>query len=221
MVAKERANRETQTVKAGGQSCAKPILSQKIKRNGVSDMEWKPIVGYEGYYEVSNTGLVRSLDRVITDKNGVSYLRPGKEMKLSESASRSTKEKGYLVVNLHKNCVSDVRYVHSLVANAFLHNPSNLPTVNHKDGNKHNNNVDNLEWASFGENNIHALKKELRSPRGNPIIQYTIDGEHIATFKSNMEASRQTGVSRGGINHCINGRTKTSGGFVWRKVSEG
>lgn len=184
-------------------------------------MKWKPVVGYEGYYEVSDTGRVRSLDRVITDKNGVSYLKHGKEMRLSESVARDPDQQGYMVVNLHKNCVSDVRCVHSLVAIAFLDNPQGLPTVNHKDGNKHNNNVDNLEWASFEYNNIHALKKKLRHPRGNPIAQYTTEGEYVATFKSTMDAARNTGISRGGINHCINGRTKTSGGFVWEKVSEG
>lgn len=180
---------------------------------------WKPIDGFEGYYEVSSSGDVRGLDRIIVDKNGVLYHRKGRTMKLTNNKCRNGN--GYLVVNLRKNHKANVRPVHILVAKAFLPNPLNLPTVNHIDGCKTNNDVSNLEWASYSDNNIHALKHNLRNPRGNSVDQFTISGEHIATYKSTCEASRQTGIKIGTIYHCINHRTKSAGGFVWRKVSEG
>ena len=185
---------------------------------------WKAISGYEGYYEVSDDGRVRSLDRVVEVKHGrikgaFKHLK-GKEMKLSESKHKNRNTDGYLVVNLRRDCTSWVAPVHILVANAFIPNPNNLPTVNHIDGNKHNNHKSNLEWASYRDNNIHALAHNLRQPRKNIIRQYTIDGEFIAEYRSASEASRVTGCPLGGISHCINGRTNSSSGYIWKKVSE-
>lgn len=182
-------------------------------------MKWKPVFGYEGYYEVSSTGFVRSIDRIIYDKNGKQKRLLGKGMRLTKSKGRNND--GYYVVNLRKNGTSKVVPVHILVAAAFIPNPLNLPTVNHKDGDKSNNNVWNLEWASWAENNIHALKNRLRVPRGNPIIQKTLDGKPLAQFRSTCEATRKTGVSTGSISHCLNHRTNSAGGFVWEKLSEG
>ena len=183
---------------------------------------WKAIKGYEGYYEVSDDGQVRSLDRYVADTYGK---RAGQQRFLRGAIMKQTVTTGrdgdsYYVVNLHKNRVSDVTLVHVLVAQAFIPNPDNLPTVNHIDGNKHNNHVSNLEWVSYSENNIHALDTGLRSPRGNAIAQYTLDGKLVSTYRSACEASRVTGFSRGGISHCLNGRSETSSGYIWRKLSE-
>lgn len=181
---------------------------------------WKEIKGFEGYYEVSDSGEVRSLNRIVCESKGVhagkEKMLKGKMMKQSLSGGRG----GYPVVNLHKNRVSSVRFVHTLVAEAFLPNPNHYPTVNHIDGNKQNNSVSNLEWASFSRNNMHALQTGLRSPRGNAIAQYTKDGVLVKTYKSACEAARENGFSRGMISHCLNGRAKTASGFVWRKLSE-
>ena len=127
---------------------------------------------------------------------------------------------GYLVVNLHKNSASNVIPVHTIVAQAFIPNNNNLPTVNHIDGDKHNNRVENLEWASYSTNNSHALITGLRNPRTNPINQYAADNSFIRSFNSVSEAARVTGISRGMISHCIHGRAKYAGGFIWIKVSE-
>lgn len=180
---------------------------------------WKAIQDYEGYYDVSDTGEVRSVDRYIVDTKGVHRLLRGKTMKKTEATGREGNS-GYLVVNLRKENTARVVPVHTLVAKAFIQNPDNLPTVNHIDGNKHNNNVSNLEWATYSANNIHALQTGLRKPRGNEVCQYSPDGRLIATYKSTCEAARATGLSRGGISHCVNGRTNQSGGFIWRKLSE-
>lgn len=180
---------------------------------------WKQIEGYEGYYEVSDSGDVRSVDRYITDSTGkVRFLR-GSIMKLSEQKNKNRRD-GYLVVNLHKNHTMNVTPVHILVANAFIPNTNNMPVVNHKDGNKHNNNVSNLEWCSYADNNIHALNCGLRSPRGVAINQYTTTGEYVGSYKSVTEAARRTGFSRGAISHCIHGRTSSSFGYIWKLQSE-
>lgn len=120
-------------------------------------MQWLPIKNYEGLYEVSNTGLVRSLDRNIKGKDGIWYPFKGKIKQ-----PMLNKKVPYLQVSLYKNNVEEHFYVHRLVANAFIPNPKNLPEVNHRDGNKQNNSVDNLEWVTSQENKIHAIKTKLR-----------------------------------------------------------
>lgn len=181
---------------------------------------WKPIRGYEGYYEVSTDGLVRSVDRFITDRTGKTRLLTGKVMKLSEASTGHRGGNGYLVVNLHKNHESDVVPVHRLVAETFIENPSDYPTVNHKDGNKKNNTVGNLEWASYSMNNVHALSTRLRMPRGCAVIQKDTGGHIVGVYRSVCEASRQTGIGRGIISHCVNGRANTAGEFVWEKIEK-
>lgn len=178
---------------------------------------WKAIQGYEGYYEVSDLGEVRSVDRVIPSVDGRQYRRRGKIMKQSISKSRNVHVSGYPVVNLHKQHHSLVVSVHQLVARAFIPNPLNLPTVNHRDGNKLNNASTNLEWASYSANNIHALESQLRQPRSNPVVQESVAGKIIAFYDSVSKASRVTGVSRGMISHCIHHRARTAGGYVWEK----
>ena len=182
-------------------------------------MQWKAVEGYEGYYEVSDTGLVRSLDREIISRDGVAYHRQGGLMKQTKSKGRNGD--GYFVVNLRKHHTSYVAGVHTLVAKAFIPNHDNLPTVNHKDGDKENNCVSNLEWATYSENNTHALQTGLRKPRGNMVAQYTVDGDLVAIYPSGACAARQTGISNGAISHCLNHRTKTAGGFIWKNVLEG
>jgi len=181
---------------------------------------WKSISGYEGYYEVSDDGRVRSLTRTILDSRGVIRTLHGGEMKVTESIGKDRSGDGYYVVNLRREHTSNVCPVHRLVAEVFIPNSDNLPTVNHIDGDKYNNHVSNLEWASYADNNVHALKHQLRQPRGNRIAQYSLDGSYISTFQSTCEAARQTGVSRGMISHCLNGRCGSAGGFVWKKLSE-
>ena len=110
--------------------------------------EWRPVVGYEGLYEVSNTGQVRSLDRF--------YYRLHKGKVLSPAKDRY----GYLTVTLNCNGKSKTIKIHRLVAQAFIENPDNLPQVNHKDEDKTNNNVDNLEWCTAKYNVNFGTRQE-------------------------------------------------------------
>jgi len=181
-------------------------------------MSWKPVSGYEGYYEVSDGGEVRSVDRTVFDRNGKERHLPGRPMKLTKSKGRNND--GYYVVNL-RNGKSKVASVHLLVAREFVPNPFALPTVNHIDGDKSNNSALNLEWASYRDNNIHALKHGLRSPRGSMVVQKDLAGNLIASFRSVCEASRATRIGRSLISHCVNNRIDSAGGFIWEKLSEG
>lgn len=169
---------------------------------------------------MSDLGEVRALDRIVVGRDGVRYHRSGHPMKLTEARNNARKGRGYLVVNLRKNHIADVTPVHRIVAETFIDNPLGLPTVNHKDGNKHNNRVDNLEWVSYSENNMHALEHGLRHPRGTAILQITKDGTIVAGYKSTYEASRQTGLKVCSISHCLNGRQKQYAGYIWKRKSE-
>ena len=111
-------------------------------------IEWKDIVGYEGHYQVSNTGKIRSVDRYIKDR------RLGKRFAKGYILKPELSKNGYLYVNLNKDGKIKHCTVHRIVAQAFIPNPYNLPCVNHKDENRGNNNADNLEWIT----NIGNLK---------------------------------------------------------------
>lgn len=117
--------------------------------------EWKDIKGYEGLYQVSNLGRVRSLSRYV--KHRTIYILKGKLLK------QRTRGKGYLAVTLCKNSKLKHYYVHRLVAEAFIPNPNNLPQVNHKDENKSNNCVDNLEWCDDKYNTNYGTRNERHS----------------------------------------------------------
>lgn len=164
---------------------------------------WKDIPGYEGLYRISNLGNVESL------ATG----------KLLKKLSHST---GYLAVVLYKNRHPKRCILHRLVAKAFIPNPENKPTVNHKNGNKHDNSVDNLEWATFLENNRHARKTGLKVGKNiqnnklsTPVAQYDLDMNLIKIYPSMNEAKRN-GFSCPEICKCCKGKIKTSRGYIWR-----
>lgn len=160
---------------------------------------WKSIDGYEGLYEVSNTGLVRSLN--FNNTSRAKILKPGNN------------GWGYLAVNLCKDGIHKRILVHRLVAEAFLPNPLNLETVNHKDENRANNNVSNLEWMSRTDN--LAYSQPQQAERKVQMFDKST-GDLLATFPSINEAERQTGIPDGNICFCCSGRRKSAGGYRWR-----
>ena len=179
---------------------------------------WKEIKNYEGLYEISNTGKVRSLTRVKQFGRGYRTFE-GKEIKLQQDKD------GYFKVNLSKDGVKKRFFVHRLVAMNFIENIDSLPVVNHKDGDKQNNNVSNLEWATHSENDLHAFETGLRKPTdggtSKKVEQYDLEGNFINQYNSISEASRATGISIQMISYCCNGKCKTTKGFVWKFKIEG
>lgn len=140
---------------------------------------WKPIFGYEGFYEISNCGRVRSLDREIIFKNGNKRKYIGKILKQKY-------HNGYAMVNLNKNKKCEVVYVHQLVAKHFIGDRPKGMVVNHKDGIKSNNNVFNLEYVSSTENNIHANQLGLHKNNTSGLKKYTDTlKKKIACIKDN------------------------------------
>lgn len=123
---------------------------------------WKSIEGYEGLYEVSNFGRIKSLPRYVILGNGKMCERLIDEKILEQ---KTTTKFGYKKVSLNKNKKQKTFVIHRLVASAFIPNPENKPQVNHKDGVKTNNNLENLEWVTASENQIHALKLGLVVPK--------------------------------------------------------
>jgi hypothetical protein len=119
--------------------------------------KWKHIKGFEGYYQVSNKGRIKSLDRYVEYKNGYKRLHKGKILRILKDTA------GYCQVNLWKNGKLKRRSVHKLVADAFIVNCEHLPQVNHVDGDKDNNHVLNLEWCSASYNVKHAYDNNLKS----------------------------------------------------------
>ena len=170
---------------------------------------WKEIKGHSNY-EVSNLGRVRSKDKYITTKKGWKFFCKGRILKPWFAS--------YLTVQLTNN---ERHTVHRLVAEAFIPNPHNKPEVNHIDGNKLNNNVDNLEWNTRSENNKHAVKLGLRKIQGAKTIeQYSKDGKLIATYSSINEASRILNINRVMISNVIRGVKKSTHNFIFKEVVE-
>lgn len=172
---------------------------------------FKDIVGFEGKYQVSNFGNVKSLNYQNTSK--AKLLTPIKH------------HCGYLLVHLG---TSKIKMVHTLVANAFIPNPDNKKCVNHIDGNKQNNAVSNLEWVTYKENMEHAIRTGLRDPHKNnkpigdenptrkPVLQFTRDGVFVKRWECISEAARQMGCNPSQIINNIAGRCKSCHGYLWR-----
>ena len=169
---------------------------------------WKDIEGYEGLYQVSNLGRVKSLPK--KTKNQYSY----KEIMLKQNKDKD----GYLIVNLTKNKKGKTYKVHRLVAFAFIPKIKNKEIINHKDGNKQNNSVDNLEWCTNRENIIHAFKNNLikiKKGKENPVCKKVIlkrNNEKLE-FYSLKEASKYLGVGSNAICNCLKKRSRTCKGY--------
>lgn len=182
---------------------------------------WKDVAGYEGLYQVSNMGRVRSLDRKIKGFDGRTFFHKGKILKASLNIKR-----GYLRVRLTKHNKGKFYRVHRLVAKTFVPNPHNLKEVNHIDENRLNNVATNLEWCSSYYNN-HYGTRTIRAAESakKPVAQLGQNGQVIKTFPSAVDAERITGISRKRIqavaSHYLNdGKYLISraGGYKWEYV---
>ena len=166
--------------------------------------KWKDIEGYEGLYQVSNMGRVKSLN----------YNRTGEEKILKSRKDRG----GYLRVSLSKEGKVKTFKVHRLVAQAFIPNPNNLPQVNHKDEDKQNNCVENLEWCNRSYNcNYGSRNERMAKSKSIPILQFSKTGEFIRKWDSAMQVERELGFNHGSISKCLKGKKyKLVGGYKWR-----
>lgn len=172
---------------------------------------WKDIASYEGLYQISNLGNVRS----IKYSNKIRLKKP-------------TANKGYMYVMLYKNNEHKTMALHRLVASEFIENKANKPEVNHIDGNRANNVLSNLEWVTRSENNIHSYKKlNRRAPclgvfgkdhaSSKPILQIEkTDESIIKEWPSHRDAYRELGICYKGISACCRNLQKSAGGFKWK-----
>ena len=165
---------------------------------------WKDIRNYENYYQVSNYGRVRSLDRIIKDTKS-KRLYKGKILKLTST------NWGYLTVSLKKNSKSRKFFVHRLVAEAFVPNPNKLEVVNHKDEDKLNNSATNLDWCTLKDNMLYSKKNNKRS-----ILQYDKNGNFVKIWSSITEAAQHFKVNVSLISQCLNGKIASATNYVWR-----
>ena len=175
---------------------------------------WKDVKGYEGLYQVSNMGRVKSLERTVTRKNG------RKQTIRERILKPRTNQDGYLRVTLYNNGNKIKQFlVHRLVCEAFHENPENKPCVNHKDENKTNNIASNLEWCTASENSNHGTRTARSTKaRSKPVGQYTRDGKLIKVWESTMEVERQLGFANQSISAVARGKLKTAYGYVWKYV---
>ena len=180
---------------------------------------WRPVVGYEGLYEVSDFGEVRSLDR--WRGNGKGYFQETRVKKPVKQAN------GYLYVGLYKDGKPKMYRVHRLVAQAFIENPYNLPEVNHIDEDKTNNVVSNLEWCDRKYNINHGTghqrsaeaqrgvkRSYVAEALGKKVIQMTLDGVFVKEWESTKECGRN-GFNQSHVCDCCNGKRKTHKGYRW------
>lgn len=179
---------------------------------------WKAIPDFEGYYEVSTLGRIRSVDRYVICRGRKKRLIKGKLLK-----PRLYKD-GYFDVKLHKdNHRYKTRRINRLVALTFIPNSNSLPYVNHKDENPLNNRVDNLEWCTHRYNmNYGTIKFRIAKTLSKPINQYDKQGDLLRTYSSIKEASNQfqSKYADTNISHCLKGTNKTAYGYIWKYVDE-
>ncbi len=184
------------------------------KVNNIEEI-WQPISGYENKYFVSNLGNVKSLHYKRIKGNN-SLIKP----QLTQS--------GYLRAELSIN--GNRIFVHRLVALAFITNPENKPEVNHKNGVKTDNRVENLEWATKSEQQIHAQKVLGFKPNISQLVPYTlksrkkinkihpVSGEIIETYESHQDACRNNNLDKDAVYRALRNKTGISGGYKWESA---
>lgn len=179
---------------------------------------WRDIPGYEGFYQASSLGKIRSVDHVAFCNYDRNYKRTVKGKILSPTTNRY----GYSMICMSVEGKIMNKSVHQLVALAFLPNPNNFDQINHKNEIKTDNRPENLEWcdakynANYGTKNKRTIKNRTGKTSCIAVCCTDKNGTPFC-FSSIAEASRQTGVYYGCIRDCLYGKQKTAGGYIWKK----
>ena len=164
---------------------------------------WRDIKGFEGLYQISTIGRVRSLDRVDSRGN----YRKGKA--LADVVSGN----GYHQVNLWRDGKVEIKLTHRLMAKTFIPNPDNLPQVNHRDEDKGNNRVENLEWCTASYNTNYGTRNERTAKANEQAIYVITDSGHRYYFDSSRKAAEILGLKACSVSDCLHGRQKTHRSF--------
>ena len=187
---------------------------------------WRDIKGFEGFYQVSNLGRVKSIAcrRLSGRDKGGDFAIAQTEHIMTPVVSES----GYLKIVLRNNSRAFKTSVHRLVATAFISNPKNLQFVNHINENKKDNIAENLEWCTHSYNCNYGTRSNRQSKAMKnhaslsiPVIKLTKEGVEIERYPSISEASRKNGINVSNIANCCKGKagSNSAGGFKWEKVS--
>ena len=196
-----------------------------LSLNDLPDELWKPVKGFEGKYMVSNYGRVKTIGRNVNWT-----LRDGSIAQVyiaSKMLRQQMNYKGYYRITLRRDKKDFNIAVQRIVGITFLSNPNDLPQINHKDENKENNCVSNLEWCTAKYNNNYATKNDRlsetmrkhyvpRSFAARKVVQYDKKGVFISEYPSLKQAERITGIDVSGISKCCRGIYKQFRGFVWQ-----
>ena len=167
-----------------------------------SEEVWKDVKGYENLYKISSLGRIKN-----AQKN--TFLK------------QTNHSCGYLTVELRKNKIAKKRYMHRLVAEAFIPNPDNLTQVNHKNENKKDNNIKNLEWCSPQYNSTYGTRLERFSKsKKKRVLQFDLDENFIKEWKSAVDIQKETGFEKNSIGRCCRNQQYQAYGYIWRYANE-
>lgn len=178
--------------------------------------EFRDIKGYEGQYQVSNYGRIKSLCRLSKCKNEKYKIIKEKILRVNYGTNK------YAIVTFSKNKKIKTFEIHRLVAEAFIPNPDNLPCVNHRNEIKNDNRIENLEWCTYSYNNSYNGKaKKINEERKKPVLQFNLKGKLLKEYNSITEASLKTKYDKTTISKCCNNIIKKSKKYLWKfKESE-
>lgn len=198
---------------------SEPNSPQWLSLEDLPDERWKDIEGFEGLYQISDYGRVKSLEKIIVFKN-----KNGTEREVKYCTKMLKRNiiptAGYLFVNLYNNKLKIPKTIHRLVAQAFIENVNDLPIVMHKDDDKIHNHYTNLQWGTHSENIQSAYDNKLH-PNIRSVVQLSKFGDVINIYDTISAAAKDNNILVTSIANCLAKRSMTAGGYVWKYIERG